>query len=129
MDISDALKKAHVFLGQQGLYATEFIFMSCGDFDGNLLGREAEAKQLFIPNYLKRWINLKKVFPKHIFDPNRVERDFTACKTIRNCKPQISGMEQMLNTVGLQFEGRHHSGIDDCNNLARVVINLLERGF
>ena len=36
--------------------------MSCGDFDGNHMRREAKKKQLIVPNYLKRWINLKKAF-------------------------------------------------------------------
>ena len=85
IDITEALKQVHVFLGQEGLYASEFIFMSCGDFDGKTLAREAKAKQLFIPNYLKRWINLKKVFPMHKFNANKPELDFSTPKTIKTC--------------------------------------------
>jgi hypothetical protein len=44
--------------------------MSCGDFDGNQMRREALFKRFNVPNYLKRWINLKKVFPVHLFDKN-----------------------------------------------------------
>lgn len=68
IDISQALKDLHMWLGQQGVFSTEFVFMSCGDFDGNALAREAKAKQLYVPNYLRRWINLKKAFPAHLFD-------------------------------------------------------------
>ena len=63
--------------------------------------REAQEKQLFVPNYLKRWINLKKVFPMHLFDPSRMAKDFTDVRTLGSCKPQIGGMTQMLETVGL----------------------------
>jgi inhibitor of KinA sporulation pathway (predicted exonuclease) len=44
IDIADALKKVHVWLGEQGVFGSEFIFMSCGDFDGNTLKREAKEK-------------------------------------------------------------------------------------
>ena len=51
------------------MYGTEFVFMSCGDFVGEHLAKEAKAKKIFIPNYLKRWINIKKVFPKQNVRP------------------------------------------------------------
>jgi hypothetical protein len=38
-------------------------------------------------------------------------------------------MEQMLNAMGLNLEGRHHSGIDDAINISSVVIQLLKGGF
>ena len=63
VDISDALKQLHMWLGNEGVFASEFIFMSCGDFDGRVLNTEAKNKNLFVPNYLRRWINLKKAFP------------------------------------------------------------------
>lgn len=37
-------------------------------------------------------------------------------------------MTEMLKTFGLELEGRHHSGIDDVYNIARVTIELLKRG-
>ena len=41
--------------------------MSCGDFDGNTIKRESREKGFDLPNYMKRWINIKKVFPIHMF--------------------------------------------------------------
>lgn len=38
-------------------------------------------------------------------------------------------MEHMLELAGLELEGRHHSGIDDAKNLARVAIKCLENGY
>ena len=63
VDIRDALRQLHLWLGNEGVFGSEFIFMSCGDFDGAALGREAKAKSIFLPNYMNRWINLKKAFP------------------------------------------------------------------
>lgn len=65
--LDEALQKLHSFLENLGLFETEFIFASCGDFDGNQINREATHKSLQLPNYLMRWINLKKVFPINLF--------------------------------------------------------------
>jgi inhibitor of KinA sporulation pathway (predicted exonuclease) len=35
----------------------------------------------------------------------------------------------MLELCGLELEGKHHSGIDDAKNIARVVIECLKKGF
>ena len=122
VDIKDALKQVHMWLGNEGVFSSEFIFMSCGDFDGRHFAREAKTKQIFKPNYLKRWINLKKAFPINKYDASKPALDFNHFKTIKNCKPQVDGMTDMLELCGLELEGRHHSGIDDCKNLARIVI-------
>jgi len=35
----------------------------------------------------------------------------------------------MLDLCKLELEGKHHSGIDDANNIARCVVRCLENGF
>jgi len=37
------------------------------------------------------------------------------------------GMAGMLSSLGLTLEGRHHSGIDDCRNIARIAKELCRR--
>lgn len=39
------------------------------------------------------------------------------------------GMTGMLQKCGLELEGRHHSGIDDTRNIARVLWKMLEEGY
>jgi hypothetical protein len=48
-----------------GLFEKEFAILTCGDFDGNLLRRETTLKKIHdkVPNYFKRTINVKKVWP------------------------------------------------------------------
>lgn len=79
---------------------SEFVFASCGDFDGNCMKRESQFKNFKVPSYLKRWINIKKVFPKGLLDKNIDEvikgLNFSCPDTIRKAKPQISGMPEML---------------------------------
>ena len=46
VDITVALQNAHEFLRSEGLFSSEFIFMSCGDFDGRTVSKEAKKKDL-----------------------------------------------------------------------------------
>ncbi len=43
-----------------------------------------------VPNYLKRWINFKKVFPNHIFDVQAQKKEVKFIKDVK--KPTIGGM-------------------------------------
>ena len=117
----------HAFLEQAGLFGSEFVFLSCGDFDGHQIRREAVFKRLQVPNYLKRWINFKKVFPVHLFDAKAEEPKFTFIKDVQ--KSVVRGMEDMLQQCGLELKGRHHSGIDDARNIAACVVKSMEKGF
>ena len=35
----------------------------------------------------------------------------------------------MLNSLGMTFEGREHSGIDDARNIARIVLRMMKDGM
>ena len=41
-------------------------------------------------------------------------------------KRGISDMTEMLKYLGLQLDGRHHSGIDDSLNIAKIALKLME---
>jgi len=125
--LRDAIDRVHTFLEGLGIFNSEFVFLSCGDFDGNQMRREALHKKMNIPNYLKRWINFKKVMPTYLFDPSRPKLDYKFVKDIK--KPVVGGMPDMLSICGLQLQGRHHSGIDDARNIAACVLKCLQAGF
>lgn len=38
------------------------------------------------------------------------------------------GLSHMLGSVGMAFEGRPHSGLDDSKNTARLLLRMLEDG-
>jgi ERI1 exoribonuclease 3 len=38
------------------------------------------------------------------------------------------GMAGMLPALNLKLEGKHHSGIDDSKNIAKIALELLKRG-
>lgn len=38
-------------------------------------------------------------------------------------------MTAMLEALKLPLEGKHHSGIDDARNIAKIVLTLQGKGF
>jgi inhibitor of KinA sporulation pathway (predicted exonuclease) len=63
---------------------------------------ECKRWSLYPPSIYHKVINVKFVFEKI-------------------CKTKKLGMDGMLDHCGLTLVGRHHSGIDDCNNIAQLV--------
>ena len=97
---------------------------------------ESRFKNYSLPNYLKRWINIKKVFPQlkegqalKDADIKETMDAFNSINYIKKCKGQVNGMPHMLEVCGLDLVGRHHSGIDDARNIARCAIKLLQCGL
>ena len=41
---------------------------------------------------------------------------------------KMGGMAMMLKVLKLTLDGRHHSGIDDTRNIAKIVISLANKG-
>jgi 3'-5' exoribonuclease 1 len=66
-----------------------------------------------MPDYATHWINLRKVFAN--FYKGSSNGDGAAAST------RLPGLQAMLSTLGLEFEGQPHSGLDDAKNIARVV--------
>jgi ERI1 exoribonuclease 3 len=65
------------------------------------------------PSHFDSWINVKRVFAKQHGLPPRKTR----------------GMASMLKKCNLELEGRHHSGIDDCKNILRIVQTMQDAGW
>ena len=62
-----------------------------------------------MPYYSNRWINIRKHF-RNYYKTDKVN------------------LEGMLDYLGMKFQGRPHSGIDDTYNIACIAIQLLEDG-
>ena len=90
------------------------VIVTCGDWDLNtMLPKQCRAVEQAIdvlPVIYRRWINIKKIFTK----------------TRRQAK--AFGMPSMLRDLGLELIGRHHRGIDDCRNIARIAQALAVLG-
>ncbi|KAI9139865.1 ribonuclease H-like domain-containing protein, partial [Paraphysoderma sedebokerense] len=89
-------------------YINEGLFVTCGDWDlKHMLPKQAEMYAIDIPDSMKRWNNIKVSF----------------CEAY-GLKKRM-GMDMMLDYMGLELLGRHHSGLDDCRNIARIAIKLI----
>lgn len=97
------------------------IFITCGDWDFKTMlpkqldlsavehGRDEIGRPIEPYN---RWINVKTPFKKHM-----------------NLSRTNIGMAGMLKKLKLDLIGRHHSGIDDCRNILRIIQKLREAGW
>ncbi|KAI0639778.1 exonuclease RNase T and DNA polymerase III [Trametes polyzona] len=95
-------------------------FLTCGDWDLKtmlpLQLRHSGITEAFtssgavVPPF-DRWINVK--------------RSYKLCHRLRYAK----GMDGMLRHANMELEGRHHSGIDDCKNILRLVRKLRRDGW
>lgn len=116
-DVAQARPFAEVFAAHQawltghGLSADNALLVTCGDWDlARMLPAQLRTAGLqdVRPIY-RHWTNLKVPF---------------AAQTGAR-----AGMAGMLRTLDLPLVGHHHRGIDDCRNLARIAVALLERGL
>jgi ERI1 exoribonuclease 3 len=86
--------------------------VTCGDWDlMTMLYSEIKRKKLDPPpDYLKSWINIKKIF----------------LNSMRMSEKTHTSMSDMLKRLKLQLIGQHHCGLDDCVNIARITIHLIK---
>eukprot|EP01091_Cochliopodium_minus_P015311 TRINITY_DN5408_c0_g1_i1.p1 TRINITY_DN5408_c0_g1~~TRINITY_DN5408_c0_g1_i1.p1 ORF type:complete len:385 (+),score=88.78 TRINITY_DN5408_c0_g1_i1:2-1156(+) len=96
--------------GQTYEKESKFAFLTCGDWDLNImLQSQCKREKITVPWYFKRWVNIKHVF-ENIF------------------KKESFGMKNMLEVLELNLDGHHHSGIDDCKNISKIVTKILSLG-
>ena len=84
--------------------------VTCGEPDLSwMLPRECKRKGLAVPGVLQRYCNVKK--------------PFSGLLAVR-----AGGMVDMLRRLNIPLEGRHHLGIDDARNIARILLRLATLG-
>lgn len=118
-------RRYHEFLASHGLLDPEakdtHVFVTCGDWDlkqmlprqltlySPIQGTEQNGK---VSPPFNRWINIKRPFVE-----------------VTNLQTRSIGMGGMLKRLHLELLGRHHSGIDDCKNILRIIEKLREEGW
>ena len=109
--LPEALKMFDSWMQSEGLLkeGVNFIFVTCGDWDlKNGLSKNCDYIKLAYPDYLKRWVNIKTYFQAIVGKKGH-------------------GMKSMLRDLELNLDGRHHSGIDDSRNIAKILHELVKR--
>lgn len=116
----EVLDRHLAWLESHGLSSTgeetgpSFAIVLCGDWDlSTMFPAQCQACDPpieFIPHPYRQWINIKRPFADHMG------------------WRKAPGMAGMLKAFKLKLEGRHHRGIDDCHNIAKLALSLIERG-
>lgn len=73
------------------------------------LKTQVELSGISFPRWAKQWINLRKAYAA-----------FYGSKRVN--------LHKMLEDLGMEFQGRPHSGLDDARNIAAVTVRLLQDG-
>ena len=86
-----------------------YALITCGDWDlKTAFPTQLRASAIdFVPAPYRQWINVKVPF--------------------KRWKRKPAGMKRMLEALGIELEGRHHRGIDDSRNIAKIVKALVAR--
>lgn len=88
----------------------ECIIATCGHWDiRKMIVVEAKRWDIPLHDVYKRYINIKDEFTYYY-------------------KRNIKGMIGMMQYQGLEHTGVLHSGIDDCRNMSRILMKLIEDG-
>jgi len=112
ISLIDTLGKYNNFLLEKKLFTeTEsFAFVTCGDWDlKTMLPSQCRYLRINRPKYFNRWVNIKQAFSDFY---NTSKRD----------------MVGMLEYLIIGLTGRHHSGIDDCRNITKIVQKMIQDG-
>ncbi|RPD82022.1 exonuclease RNase T and DNA polymerase III [Lentinus tigrinus ALCF2SS1-7] len=116
-------ERYQAFLQEHGVMQEpgSVAYLTCGEWDlktmlpmqlrlsGTQVGLDPSTGTLTAP--YNRWINVKKSYQRMYGLKN------------------ATGMAGMLRNAHMKLEGRHHSGIDDCKNILRIVQKMRKDGW
>jgi inhibitor of KinA sporulation pathway (predicted exonuclease) len=100
----------HQWLNSNTRLGDPIYIITCGAWDLDImLPKEVHNKNLPYYSVYKRFINIKTEF-ENVY------------------KVKAGGMVNMLNYLNIPLEGRHHSGIDDTRNIAKILLKIISDG-
>lgn len=127
-DFPQVFREALLFLEAAGLGDApplrSYCIVTCGDWDlQTMLPAQLRTSggDQRVPASFGRWCNIKKCVAQ--LNPP------LPGQTQGGHKRTPGGMVELLNLLNLPLRGRHHSGIDDCRNIAAIVCDLMKRGY
>ncbi|XP_075243035.1 3'-5' exoribonuclease 1-like [Convolutriloba macropyga] len=107
-------EKAHEWMEKQGLFepGVHFAVVTDGPWDiARFLVQQCMIDHICVPYWASRWINIRKTFTNYYK---------------LKYYPKLPDIAAMLEALGMKFEGRPHSGMDDAKNCAKIAETLLE---
>lgn len=102
---------------EKGVHSGNTVVVTCGDWDlRTMLIRQHTMCKTYktqpkrVRQLFEKWTNVKITYANY--------------KKYRG----LLGMDTMLRDAKLPLVGRHHSGIDDCRNIASICKYLIDNG-
>uniref|UniRef100_A0A803JUA9 Exoribonuclease 1 n=1 Tax=Xenopus tropicalis TaxID=8364 RepID=A0A803JUA9_XENTR len=90
----------------------KYAILTDGSWDmSKFLNMQCRVSRLKYPRFAKKWINIRKSYGNFY----KVPRTQTKLTT-------------MLEKLGMTYDGRLHSGVDDSKNIARIAAHMLQDG-
>ena len=84
------------------------LFYPCSPWDmSRFMANQCHASGIPMPEWSLHWVNVRKLYA-----------NFYDCKRQK--------LSEMVDGLGLSFQGRLHSGIDDAQNIARIAMRMIE---
>ncbi|KAJ3230101.1 3'-5' exoribonuclease 1 [Chytriomyces hyalinus] len=106
------LRNFRHFLKKYHLGTWNMRFITDGPCDiRDFVWKTCKANKVSVPSYFRGFVNVRKL----------AQRNYAHTGIRIN-------FDGMLKLFDLVLEGRHHSGIDDTRNIARVVLKMMEDG-
>lgn len=107
------LRRAVIWLQERELGTKyKYAILTDGAWDmSKFLNIQCRISRIRYPHFAKKWINIRKSYGNFY----KVPRTQTKLST-------------MLEKMGLKYEGRPHSGLDDSRNIARIALRMLQDG-
>ncbi|XP_072309822.1 3'-5' exoribonuclease 1 isoform X2 [Eucyclogobius newberryi] len=107
------LEKAVAWLQERELGTKyKYAILTDGAWDmSKFLNIQCRLSRIKYPQFAKKWINIRKLYGNFYKVP----------------RPQTK-LSTMLDKLGLKYEGRPHSGLDDSRNIARIALRMLKDG-
>lgn len=113
-DFTSVFKQFREWYEENFIYPTgknEALIVTCGDWDlETMLPNQCELSKVKPPSYMQSWCNVKRAFSDTFGG-------------------RAGGMMEMLQKLDIEHTGRHHSGIDDCKNIAKICCRLIKAGY
>nr|XP_040124091.1 3'-5' exoribonuclease 1 isoform X2 [Ictidomys tridecemlineatus] len=90
----------------------KYCILTDGSWDmSKFLNMQCQLSRLKYPHFAKKWINIRKSYGNFY----KVPRSQTK-------------LAIMLEKLGMDYDGRPHSGLDDSKNIARIAVRMLQDG-
>lgn len=90
----------------------KYAILTDGAWDmSKFLNIQCRISRIRYPQFAKKWINIRKSYGNFYKVPRTQTR-----------------LSIMLEKLGLKYEGRPHSGLDDSRNIAKIALRMLQDG-